>query len=112
MKELMPIGSIYKAGDNKAMVLGYTQNQKDNRFIVSYIMCGYPQGFTSIDDVWIVPVDADMELIFNGLRNDQFDKFITNRQQLYELSDTMSISEWNQRLREMENAIIKASGEE
>ena len=112
MSELMPIGTIFELSGKKTMVLGYSFRSKENRFITSYIMCGFPQGFTEVDDLVVISVDAEMKMVFRGYENKYYKQFIRNKQSLYELSSSMSVDEWNLKLKEVEEIITKSVGEE
>lgn len=99
--KLLPIGSVLQVKGKKSLILGYQFDDENNKFVTSYIICGYPFGFITCDELGIVPVDADIEVIFEGYRNEFFYSFIKNKQELHDLTATMSVSEWNEHLNQI-----------
>lgn len=98
----MPIGSVLEISQKKWVVLGYNFETNEDQFIMSYIVCAYPLGYAGEESLLIIPVDYDMELIYEGLQDEQFNKFIKNKEEIYKLSKNMTVTEWNQHLEEFE----------
>lgn len=92
---LLPIGSVLQSKEEKAVVLGYDFNDENDVFSTSYVVCGYPIGFTTTDHLGIVPVDAEMEVVFKGYQNKSYTSFIKSKEELYQLTGQMTVSEWN-----------------
>lgn len=111
--KLLPIGSVLCAKEKKAVVLGYHFETEDDRFVTSYLVVDFPMGYINSTCIGIVPVDAEMEVIFEGFRNDNFETFIKNKQELYELSKDMTVTRWNEELETIQQEIeINLTGEQ
>lgn len=103
--KLLPIGSVLQVKGKKAIILGYRFDDENNKFTTSYVICGYPLGFLTMEQLGLVSVDADMEVVFEGYRNELFYSFIRNKQELHDLATTMLVSEWNDHLEQIEESI-------
>ena len=109
---LLPIGSILEVTGKRAVVIGYSFDDKNNSFTASYIICGYPIGFVTIEQLGLVPVDAEMEVIFEGFRDERFYSFIKNKLQILDLAKDITVSEWNAHLDKFEQLISLEENDE
>ena len=103
--KLVAIGSILEINQKKWVVLGYNFETNEDQFIMSYIVCAYPLGYVGEESLLTIPVDYNMELIYEGFQDDQFNIFIKSKEELYKLSKNMTVTEWNQHLEEFEREI-------
>lgn len=103
--ELLPIGSVLCANNKKALVVGYHFETEDDKFVTSYLVVDFPMGYINTNSVGVVSVEADMDVIFEGYANDSYAAFIKNKQELYELSRNVTVSEWNRALEDAQQTI-------
>lgn len=109
---LLPIGSILEVTGKKAVVLGYSFDDRNDSFTASYIICGYPMGFVTTEQLGLVPIDAEMDVVFEGFRDERFYSFIKNKLEILDLSKEMTVSEWNAHLARFEQLISLEENDE
>lgn len=96
--KLLSIGSVLCAKDKKAVVVGYHFGTEEDHFVTSYMIVDFPMGYINEDCIGIVPVDTPMEAMFEGYENGNYKSFIKNKEELYEASCNMTVSEWEEQL--------------
>ena len=104
--DFLPIGSILEKENNKAIILGYNLDVQGEHLVYSYVVGGYPVGYVN-NDLAIIPVDADFNTVFVGYKDDQFDRFIYDKQGLYDATKDMTVDEINKCLEEVNEALKK-----
>lgn len=109
--KLVPIGSILGCNGKSAMVTGYHKEEKENRFVYYYIMCGLPVGFTELESLFLISVDAGFDLIFPGYMNETGNRFLNNLQEQYDIQTRMSVSEWDASMDEIRLILEKINNE-
>jgi hypothetical protein len=108
---MLPIGTVVKAGDAKAMIVGYYSKTAENRFYNLYIICGYPMGYVNKKSIAAIPMDAEMEVVFEGYADEQFQQYKRNKQGMFETLDSVTVSEVNEQLECLEQLLEKRQEE-
>lgn len=68
--KLLPLGSVIKVKDRKVSIIGYGSDEKDETMTVGYFVVPYPIGFTSIEKVFFIPHNTEIELVAEGYKTE------------------------------------------
>lgn len=74
--KLLPLGTVIKTNNNKAIVIGYASNEKDGNETYGYFAVSYPIGFTNTDKVAYIPHDSEFEIVAEGYKTDASEKVL------------------------------------
>lgn len=71
MKKILPIGSVIKLKDRKAMIAGYDYCAIKEKLTLCYLLLPYPEGYTEVTDVRIIRAEG-VEVEKTGYQSDAF----------------------------------------
>lgn len=92
---LLPIGSVLKINEVNAIICGYQIQKKEEHNTLCYVIVPYPTGFGTMRDVYTIPTDADMEVVFQGYRSKGYHIFAKPKEQINELMKQYTAEEWD-----------------
>ena len=69
--KVLPIGSIVKIGNNKALIVGHHQSEKDGYYVYNYILAKYPYGHSKKGALKCVPLEGIDEVLFEGYQDEK-----------------------------------------
>lgn len=82
--KLLSIGSVIKYEDTKLMIVGHSTKKETNKY--SYVVVPYPIGFAGKDKILTIEVDKEVQVLYEGYKNEQGDKYISQLGKMADLT--------------------------